>query len=153
MQALYQNAERETERIDLSTYEEPPLDYALQPRLRTYKPRMDRSGFADKSVEKAAQREKILEEERRLREKTLHYVHEGRLDFSALKEPVPPEVRSVFLSWVAMANLAPDGCGITQYGQRFFLEKRGEGTCQLVCTDGTLSMPDCVLVFEENGYV
>lgn len=147
------NAERETERIDLSTYEEPPLDYALQPRLRTYKPRMDRSGFADKSAEKAAQREKILEEERRLREKTLHYVHEGRLDFSALKEPVPPEVRSVFLSWVAMANLAPDGCGITQYGQRFFLEKRGEGTCQLVCTDGTLSMPDCVLVFEENGYV
>ena len=124
----------------MSTYEEPPLDYALQPRLRTYKPRMDRSGFADKSVEKAAQREKILEEERRLREKTLHYVHEGRLDFSALKEPVPPEVRSVFLS-------------ITQYGQRFFLEKRGEGTCQLVCTDGTLSMPDCVLVFEENGYV
>lgn len=147
------NAERETERIDLSTYEEPPLDYALQPRLRTYKPRMDRSGFADKSVEKAAQREKILEEERRLQEKTLHYVHEGRLDFSALKEPVPPEVRSVFLSWVAMANLAPDSCGITQYGQRFFLEKRGEGTCQLVCTDGTLSMPDCVLVFEENGYV
>lgn len=62
-------------------------------------------------------------------------------------------MRSVFLSWVAMANLAPDGCGITQYGQRFFLEKRGEGTCQLVCTDGTLSMPDCVLVFEENGYV
>lgn len=83
------NAERETERIDLSTYEEPPLDYALQPRLRTYKPRMDRSGFADKSVEKAAQRKKILEEERRLREKTLHYVHEGRLDFSALKEPGP----------------------------------------------------------------
>ena len=28
------NAERETERIDLSTYEEPPLDYALQPRLQ-----------------------------------------------------------------------------------------------------------------------
>lgn len=42
---------------------------------------------------------------------------------------------------------------LLSYGQRFFLEKRGEGTCQLVCTDGTLSMPDCVLVFEENGYV
>ena len=147
------NAERETERIDLSTYEEPPMDYALQPRVRTYKPRMDRSGFADKSAEKAAQRQKILEEERRLQEKVMGYIRDGRLDFSALSDPVPPEVRTVFLSWVAMANLAPDGCGHTQYGQRFSLQKRRKDTCDLICTDGTLTMPDCTLVFEGNGYV
>lgn len=121
--------------------------------MRTYKPRMDRSGFADKSAEKAAQRQKILEEERRLQEKVMGYIRDGRLDFSALSDPVPPEVRTVFLSWVAMANLAPDGCGHTQYGQRFSLQKRGKGTCDLICTDGTLTMPDCTLVFEGNGYV
>lgn len=145
------NDERETERIDSSTYEERPLDYSLQPRVRTYRPRMDRSGFADKSAEKAAQRKKILEEERRLREKITQYIQDGKLDFSALSEPVPPEVRTVFLSWVAMANLAPDGYGHTQYGQRFMLERRGNRTCNLICTDGTLSMPDCVLLFEGNG--
>ena len=112
---------------------------------------MDRSGFADKSAEKAAQRKKILEEERQLREKITQYIQDGKLDFSALSEPVPPEVRTVFLSWVAMANLAPDGYGHTQYGQRFMLERRGNRTCNLICTDGTLSMPDCVLLFEGNG--
>ena len=144
------NAERETERIDLSTYEEPPVEYSLQPRVRTYKPRMDRSGFTDKSAEKAAQRKKILEEERQLRQKIMQYIQNGTLDFVALSEPVPPDVRTVFLSWVAMANLAPDGHGRTQYGQRFALKKRGSGTCSLICTDGTLTMPDCMLIFEEN---
>lgn len=146
------NTERETERIDLSTYEEPPMEYSLQPRVRTYKPRMDRSGFADKSAEKTAQRQRILAEERQLREKIMRYIRDGKLDFSTLSEPVPPEVRTVFLSWVAMANLAPDGYGNTQYGQRFALQKRGNGTCNLICTDGTLTMPDCMLLFEGNGY-
>ena len=73
------NAERETERIDLSTYEEPPLDYALQPRLRTYKPRMDRSGFADKSAERRPSGRKSWRKSAAFGEKTLHYVHEGRL--------------------------------------------------------------------------
>lgn len=144
------NDERETDRIDSSTYEERPMEYALQPRARTYKPRMDRSGFTDKSAEKAAQRQKILEEERQLRQKITRYIQGGKLDFSALSEPVPPEVRTVFLSWVAMANLAPDGYGHTEYGQRFVLKRRGNRTCNLICTDGTLTMPDCMLLFEEN---
>lgn len=145
------NGERGTDRIDSSTYEESPMEYSLQPRVRTYKPRMDRSGFMDKSAEKAAQRQKILEEERQLRQKITQYIQGGKLDFSALSEPVPPEVRTVFLSWVAMANLAPDGYGHTEYGQRFMLKRRGNGTCDLICTDGTLTMPDCMLLFEENG--
>ena len=144
------NDERGTDRIDSSTYEESPMEYSLQPRVRTYKPRMDRSGFMDKSAAKAAQRQKILEEERQLRQKITQYIQEGKLNFSALSEPVPPEVRTVFLSWVAMANLAPDGYGHTEYGQRFMLKRRGNGTCDLVCTDGTLTMPDCMLLFEEN---
>ena len=144
------NDERETDRIDSSTYEEHPMEYALQPRVRTYKPRMDRSGFTDKSAEKAAQRQKILEEERQLRQKITRYIQGGKLDFSALSEPVPPEVRTVFLSWFAMANLAPDGCAHTEYGQRFVLKRRGNRTCDLICTDGTLTMPDCMLLFEEK---
>ena len=128
------------------------MEYALQPRTRTYKPRMDRSGFADKSAEKAAQRKKILEEETKLRQKIMQYIQDGKLDFAAISDPVPPEVRTVLLSWVAMANLSPDGKSHTQYGQQFSLQRRGNGTCSLICTDGTLTMPDCVLVFEGNAY-
>ena len=55
---------RESERVDLSTYGEPPFAYPLQPRTRTYTPWLDQPGFPDKSAEKAARRQKIPEEER-----------------------------------------------------------------------------------------
>ncbi|WP_294518604.1 TIGR02677 family protein [uncultured Pseudoflavonifractor sp.] len=145
-------AVRETERVDLSTYDEAPVSHLLQPRTRSYRPRMDRSGFADKSHEKAAQRQKILEEERALRQKVMGYIHGGKLDLAALDSPLSPDVRAVFLSWVAAANLSPDHRGRTQYGQAYTLERRGDRTCRLVCTDGTLTMPDCVLIFEEAGH-
>ena len=144
---------RESERIDLSPYDEPPKDYSLQPRTRSYKPRMDRSGFADKSAEKAAQRQKILEEERTLRQEVIGHIRDGKLDLAALDAPVSPAVRTVFLSWIALANLSPDKRGQTQYGQSYRLKKRGSQTCALRCTDGVLTMPSCVLMFEEAGHV
>ena len=144
---------RESERIDLSPYDEPPMEYPLQPRTRSYKPRMDRSGFPDKSAEKAAQRQKILEEERALRQEVMGHIRDGKLDLAALDTPVSPSVRTVFLSWVALANLSPDQRGQTQYGQSYRLKKRGNQTCQLRCTDGILTMPSCVLIFEEAGHV
>ena len=143
---------RETERVDLGTYDEPPFEHFLQHRTRSYKPRLDRSGFADKSAEKLAQRQKILEEEQALQREILGYIHNGTLDLAALDRPVSPSVRTVLLSWVATANLSPDHRGQTQYGQRYKLQKRGNRNCRLICTDGTLTMPDCVLVFEEVGH-
>ena len=143
---------RETDRVDLSTYEEPPFEYSLQPRMRSYKPRLDRSGFADKGAEKAAQRQQILEQERALRQEVLGYIHDGVLDLAALDRPVSPAVRTVFLSWVAAANLSPDGRGQTQYGQIYTLKKRAGQTCRLICADGTLTMPNCALLFEEAGH-
>lgn len=143
---------RSTERIDSSTYDEPPMDYLLEPRVRTYKPRMDRSGFSDKTAEKNAQRQAILEEQRRLRQQVLSYIQNGVLDFKTISRPVTPNVRNVFLSWVAMANLSPDKSGRTEYGQAFSLQKNGTGTCRLVCTDGELTMPNYILVFEEDTH-
>lgn len=143
---------RETERVDLSTYEELPFEYPLQPRTRSYKPRLDRSGFADKSAQKADQRQRILAEERVLRKEVLSYIRNGTLDLAALDRPVSPAVRTVLLSWVATANLSPDGRGQTQYGQFYTLKKRAGQTCSLICTDGALTMPNCVLLFEEAAH-
>ena len=120
--------------------------------MRSYKPRLDRSGFADKGAEKAAQRQQILEQERALRQEVLGYIHDGVLDLAALDRPVSPAVRTVFLSWVAAANLSPDGRGQTQYGQIYTLKKRAGQTCRLICADGTLTMPNCALLFEEAGH-
>ena len=146
------NADQEPDRIDRSTYDEPPLTYTVQPRLRTYKPRMERKGFADKSEEKARQREKLLAEEQALKQQVLHYIRDGQLDFALVRDPIPPSVRTVLLSWVASANLDPEQRGHTEYGQSYRLHGRGK-ECRVPCTDGTLTMPDCVLIFEEGGHV
>lgn len=146
------NADQEPDRIDRSVYDDPPLLYTVQPRLRTYKPRMERSGFVDKSGEKARQREKILAGEQALKQQVLHYIRGGQLEFALVRDPLPPAVRTVLLSWVASANLSPDRRGYTEYGQSYRLHSRS-GECSVPCTDGTLTMPDCVLIFEEGGHV
>lgn len=146
------NAPRDTERIDISTYDEPPMEYAVQPRVRTYKPRIDKSSFSDKSEDKKMQRQLILEEQHRLRRLVEGYIKDGVLDFSAMKTPLTPDIRNVFLSWVAAANLSQDHRGRTEYGQTFSLKRRGDGNCRLPCTDGILTMPDYVLVFEGKAY-
>ena len=142
------NADRDTDRIDLSCYQEPPMEYTLRPRERTYRPSVDRSGFADKSADKRAQRRRILEEMQRLRKEVMGHIRDQKLDFAKLETPVTPEVRTVFLAWLASANLSPDKKGATEYGQRYTLKTRGSGTCKMVCTDGVLTLPDCVLEFE-----
>lgn len=146
------NDDQEPDRIDRSAYDEPPLTYNIQPKIRSYKPRMERHGFADKSEEKARQREKILAEEQALKQQVLHYVRDGKLDFALVQDPLPPSVRMALLSWVASANLDPERQGRTEYGQSYRLHSRG-GECGVPCTDGTLTMPDCVLIFEEYDHV
>lgn len=144
------NSERDTDRIDKSCYQEAPMEFLLRPRERTYRPSVDRSGFADRSAEKRAQRRKILEDAQRLRGEVMRYIRNGKLDFAHMETPVTPEARTVFLSWLAIANLSPDKKGATEYGQRYSLKSRGNGTCTMVCTDGSLTLPDCVLEFEGN---
>lgn len=142
------NASRNTERIDISTYDEPPMEYVVQPRVRTYKPRIEKSSFTDKSDDKLVQRRLILEEQRHLRQLVAGYIKNGILDFSAIENPLTPDIRNVLLSWVSTANLSQDKRGRTEYGQVFSLKRGVQGNCQLVCTDGILMMPDYVLVFE-----
>jgi hypothetical protein len=129
------------------------MDYTLQPRIRTYKPRIDKSGFSNKTVQKEKQRQAILEEQYRLHRLVTDYIQNGILDFRAITRPLTPDVRNVFLSWISMANLSLDKHGRTEYGQIFSLQRRGEDTCQLVCTDGVLIMPDYILIFQEEAHV
>ncbi|MDD3335274.1 MAG: TIGR02677 family protein [Eubacteriales bacterium] len=143
---------RDEDRIDLSTYEEAPADFALEPRIRTYKPRMDRSGFADKGAEKERERALVLQRQRYIRQQVQRYIQNGVLDFDSLQEPVSREIRTVFLSWIAHANLSPDGKGRTEYGQAFTLHTHGSKTCRLQCEDGELTLPSYFFQFEEEPH-
>ncbi len=143
------NAVRVTDQTDSSAYDEPPMEFQLKPRTRVYRPRVDRTGFRDRSAEKAAEKKRVLAEARQLEADVKRFVRGGRLEFGKLEEPVPPRVREVFLSWISMACLNANRKGRTEYGQSFTLKRRSRGTCHMVCTDGVLTMPDFVLVFEE----
>ncbi len=144
---------RESDRIDQSPYEEPAMEFRLQPRTRAYRPRIDRTGFRDKTAEKAAQRQKVLEEKLALQNEIMACVRDGMLDLSALDHPISPAVRNAILNWISLANLSPDRRGQTEYGQTYTVETRGEQPCRLQCTDGVLTMPAYVLVFEEAAHV
>ncbi|MEG2251593.1 MAG: TIGR02677 family protein, partial [Clostridia bacterium] len=78
------NAPRATDLISSSVYEEPPLVYRLQPRVRTYKPRLEKNGFTDRLQEKESQRAALLESQQRLRELVSSYLENGALNFARL---------------------------------------------------------------------
>ena len=143
-------AEREEFHSGVSVYDAPPIECVLQPRTRAFKERRQRGGFADKREEKAAQREKILQEAQTLRQEVMSYIRDGKLNFSALERPVTPAVRAVMLSWIQAASLDPDGRARTQYGQAYALRIRENRICHLLCTDGVLTMPDCALIFDDS---
>ena len=142
------SGERETDSISLSTAQENPMIFQLTPHTRRYQPRVDKTGFAGKDLEKAAQRAAHLqrmEEERRL---VMRYIREGRLVFKQIEDVVPENVRRIFLGWIAQAGMNPEKRGHTEYGQAFTLHM-GEGTCLLRCEDGDLRMPCYELEFDE----
>jgi len=148
------DADRTTDRIDISTYDEPPMESVIHPRTKSYKPRMERMRFEDKSAQKAAQQQIIMQQRQRLQGVVDGFIRNGVLDFKAIDQPLTPEVRDIFLSWITAANLDTEHKGHTEYGRSFTLETRTDYMLSLPCTDGDLTMPDYILRFhEEPSYV
>ncbi len=144
---LKANAERSTDKISSSVYEEPAMEYLLRPHTRSYQPRKDRQGFTDKTMEKLAQKNrylKKLDEERNL---VMKYIRGGKLDIASIEDVVPESVRVTLLQWISQAALNSGKRGQTEYGQAFRLKQK-PGTCVLKCEDGDLTMPAYVLEFE-----
>jgi uncharacterized protein (TIGR02677 family) len=145
------SADRTTDRIDISTYDEPPMVSVIQPRAKSYKPRIDRIQYENKTAGKAAQRKAILQQQQRLQEIVESYIHNGILDLKSIERPLTPEVRDIFLSWITSANLNTERINHTEYGRTFELKKGTEDFCTLPCTDGDLIMPDYILHFHGDA--
>jgi len=114
------NADQEPDRIDRSTYDEPPLTYTVQPRLRTYKPRMERKGFADKSEEKARQREKLLAEEQALKQQKMALLHTANFSAYARKMLIDGYIVNVDTSDIRAqtAEIQKIGVNVNQIARR-----------------------------------
>ena len=95
------------------------------------------------------QREAYLNQARRQREIMLHYIKENRIIFSEIQETVSAETRTIFLQWIAQANMSSQKMGRTEYGQEYRLIRK-KGNCVLKCEDGDLVMPSYVLEFKEK---
>jgi uncharacterized protein (TIGR02677 family) len=145
------NGDRSTDSINSSPYEEVPMTYVIEPRVRTYKPRVDREGIPSRAWAKAQLREEYLEKGRHDREMVLKYIHNNRLAVADITDCVPSTVRITLLRWISAANTTTNKMGQTEYGQVFRLEQ-GDGHCVLHCEDGDLTMPAYTFVFEENNH-
>ena len=138
---------RETESIHSGVYEETPHVVQIQPRVRNYGEKINRSAITDRTEEKErAKREAVqqMEKEQKLLQS---YIRENKLVFGEL--PVlEPEIRDVFLSWLSKALEHKSRSAKTEEGRVYHIEERSGEKCQVVCTDGTFSMPDYLLVFD-----
>lgn len=137
---------REEDNINQSVYEEVPDEIQLKPHTRNYREKKDRRGFTDKSLEKMLQRQSYLKRAEQQREIVLQYIKDGQIVFSEIEGVVSEATRTIFLQWIAQANMNSEKMGRTEYGQEYRLV-RGEGSCVLKCEDGDLKMPSYIMEF------
>ncbi|MBM6666568.1 TIGR02677 family protein [Lacrimispora saccharolytica] len=144
------NAPRESDAINESVYREEPVEYLLKPHTRSYRGKKDRTGFADRTMEKMIQREQYLRLASQQKEIVLRYIKDRKIVFSEITDIVTESTRNIFLQWIAQAHMNSEQKGRTEYGQEYRLI-RGEGSCVLRCEDGNLTMPAYIMEFD-NGY-
>lgn len=139
---------REEDSINGSVYDEKPCEFLLKPHTRNYREKKEKRGFEDKTMEKMLQREQYLQRARKQKEIVMRYIKDNKIVFSELEEPITEETRSVFLQWIAQANMNSQRHGRTEYGQEYKLVRQKED-CVLKCQDGDLIMPSYILEFKQ----
>lgn len=99
-----------------SVYEEEAKEYKLESHNRTYKPRVQKSGFEDKSLLKRIEREKALERLKNNKRMRMKYTKDGILDISKIDEEVSIDFRLFILNMISLASLN-GGWGRTEDGR------------------------------------
>ena len=92
------------------------------------------------------QRENYMRRMEQQKEIVLRYIRNNRVAFSELDEVISETTRTIFLQWIAQANMSSQKTGRTEYGQEFRLIRQ-EGSCIVHCEDGDLTMPAYILEF------
>lgn len=125
------------------------VEYTLESHNRVYKPKVEKTGFEDRSKLKEKlmleYRQKLENDKKRISK----YLKVGILDISKIEDVISSEFRIFILNMISMASLSKEKIGITEYGQKYKL-KRTEGTFTLKCEDGDLEMPKYIFEFLED---
>lgn len=143
------NMERSTDSINSSTYEEEAMEFLIRPRVRTYRPRVERTGFDNKAMEKLAYRNTYLKQVEEDKKMVMKYVKDNKLELSQITENITENTRLTLLRWICAANTTNTKKGRTEYGQEYRLIKTDE-ICTLKCEDGDLKMPAYIFEFLEE---
>lgn len=144
-------AERETESIQSSTYQEAPLFVQLRPRIRTYREKMIKTAIPDHKKDKEKMREKVLADQKKEKKLLRSYLKDDRIDFSQIKD-LSPSVRRTLLRWLTRAIQEKGQLTTTEQGEKYrLLNPQEKRRCTLSCQDGDLDMPAYILGFEESS--
>lgn len=142
------NGERSTDSTNSSTYDEDPMIYILKTHTTAYKPRVDKKGFENKSMEKLAQRLAYLKQVEEDKKMVMKYIKDNRLEIDKIDDCISETTRTTLLRWISAANTTSTKIGHTEYGQEYRLIRKNE-MCTLKCEDGNLKMPTYIFEFKE----
>lgn len=136
-----------TDSIEEEIWEQEDVIFETTPKTRNYSRKQRKSYVIDTSEIRRKTALDILHRRQEEMEKMNTYIVDGQVVFADLGV-IEPFARKTFLNWIgkAMGNSKKEGR--TQQGQIFRLSTRSLQKIQLTCTDGVLTMPDIVLIFE-----
>ncbi|AVQ27167.1 TIGR02677 family protein [Fusobacterium ulcerans] len=140
---------RSTDSSENSAYDEEYMEYILESHNRTYKPKIEKTGFEDRKKlkeELSLLYKKKLEEDR---EMIMKYLQNGILDISKIDENISSEFRIFILNLITSANISVEKTGRTEYGQKYKMSEMKEKFV-LKCEDGNLEMSKYIFEFLED---
>lgn len=140
---------RNSDSMNLSVYEERPLDVRLKPRVRTYREKMNRTAITELAEDKHRARQEFITRQLEDRNKLRSLEQDGQIDFGQLPV-IEPHIREILLKWMSYALEDADLAGRTEDGRNYHLDdSKATEKCVLHCEDGNMTMPHFCIVFEE----
>ena len=148
---LRAEAERETDSMNESVYEEAAAEITLKPRVRTYREKSGRTSIRNTAEEKAEARRQAVEQMKKDWKRIGELEQDGRIDFSQLPV-IEPRVREILLKWLSDALEDADYTARTEDGRDFALDMaHADERCVVRCEDGNFTMPKMSIVFREGA--
>lgn len=140
---------RNSDSMNLSVYEDRPLDVRLKPRVRTYREKMNRTAITELAEDKHKARQEFIARQLEDRNKLRSLEQDGQIDFEQLPV-IEHHIREILLKWMSNALEDADLAGRTEDGRNYHLDdSKATEKCVLHCEDGNMTMPHFRIVFEE----
>ena len=141
---------RNTDSMNSGVYEEDPLTVSLNPRIRQYREKTNRSTMRDYSTEKEELKRQQIAALAADREQIDQLTEDGQIDFGKLPM-ISARVREVLLSWISNALEDAEKKAKTEDGRAYYLViDPNKARCVVHCEDGNFTMVAMKLVFCDN---